>query len=135
MQNFTPVSALIGGGFIGLAALLLWLLIGRIAGISGIVSGIKLSLSSEIRWRVLFVGGLIAGCFIAVHFGAVKPVVPQGSTSLLIIAGLLVGAGTVIGSGCTSGHGVCGMSRLSKRSITATCLFMTIAMLTVYLMR
>ncbi|WP_416305896.1 YeeE/YedE family protein [Neptunicella sp. SCSIO 80796] len=135
MDNFTPVSALFGGALIGLSAWLLWWLIGRIAGISGIVSGINVSLSSETRWRLLFVGGLILGCFLAVQFGAQRPQAPSGSTTLLIIAGLLVGTGTVIGSGCTSGHGVCGISRFSKRSISATLIFMAVAMLTVWLMR
>ncbi|MBC3765105.1 YeeE/YedE family protein [Neptunicella marina] len=133
MHNFTPYSALLGGLFIGLSALLLFVLIGRIAGITGIVAGMRLSLEPEARWRMYFVGGLLGGCWLAVQLGMPLPSAPQGSTLKVVMAGFLVGAGTVISNGCTSGHGVCGISRLSKRSIIATLVFMLSAMLTVWL--
>ncbi|WP_440906141.1 YeeE/YedE family protein [Catenovulum sp. SX2] len=139
MENFTPVSALIGGGLIGFAALLLLLLLGRIAGISGIVSQLFSKQDDWISqniWRVLFVIGLVLGPIVAVNlFDVLAPQAPTGNSVTLIIAGLLVGFGAVYGSGCTSGHGVCGISRLSKRSIVATCVFMATAMLTVWLTR
>ncbi|WP_016956124.1 YeeE/YedE family protein [Catenovulum agarivorans] len=139
MENFTPVSALIGGGLIGFAALLLLLLLGRIAGISGIVSQLfskQANWFSQNIWRVLFVIGLVLGPIVAVNlFDVLAPQAPTGNSVTLIIAGLLVGFGAVYGSGCTSGHGVCGISRLSKRSIVATCVFMATAMLTVWLTR
>ena len=123
-------SALLGGVLIGLASVLLLFSIGRIAGISGIVAG----LSTE-AWRWAFVMGLVGG-------GAVATVVlnpPSSASSLpysaLAIAGLLVGVGTVIGSGCTSGHGVCGLSRLSPRSLVATAAFMAAGFATVFVVR
>ncbi|MDN4500796.1 YeeE/YedE thiosulfate transporter family protein [Alteromonadaceae bacterium BrNp21-10] len=135
MENFTPTSALLGGAIIGLSALVLLLFVGRIAGISGIVSGIWSAKNSDRVWRVLFVVGLVLGCFLAVYLGAPQPAVPMASTPILILAGLLVGVGTVVGSGCTSGHGVCGMSRLSIRSIVATVIFMACGIITVWLTR
>ena len=139
MENFTPISALIGGGLIGLSALLLLVLLGRIAGISGIVIQLFSTqggwLSNNL-WRATFVIGLILGPVIAVTlFDVLPPQAPTGNTITLIIAGLLVGFGAVYGSGCTSGHGVCGISRFSKRSIVATCVFMATAMITVLLTR
>ena len=134
MENFTPVSGLIGGLLIGLAAALLLLLNGRISGISGIVGGLLVSKSSDAGWRVVFVAGLLLGAFAyMLAAGGTIPVQMQASLPVLVVAGLLVGFGTRLGSGCTSGHGVCGIARLSKRSIAATATFFGVAILTVFL--
>jgi uncharacterized protein len=136
MENFTPVSGFIGGLLIGLAAALLLLLNGRISGISGIVGGLLAPKSSGAGWRVVFVVGLLLGAFIyMLATGGAIPVTMQASVPVLVAAGLLVGFGTRLGSGCTSGHGVCGIARLSKRSIVATSVFFGVAMLTVFLTR
>lgn len=136
MENFTPISALIGGGLIGLAAVLLMALNGRIAGISGIVSGALVGETSERYWRGAFVLGLVGAPFVYVFFGGEMPAIEGFPGWLAIIGGgLLVGFGTGIGSGCTSGHGVCGMSRLSPRSIVATLIFMGVGMGVVALLR
>lgn len=133
MEHFTPVSSALGGGLIGLSALILWLGVGRNAGISGIVGG-ALDGAGD-AWRLAFIGGLmIAPALYAVSFGAPQVVVTAGPT-VLIAAGLLVGFGTRLGSGCTSGHGVCGMARLSIRSMTATVTFMAAAAVTVFISR
>ena len=136
MENFTPVSGLIGGLLIGLAAALLLLLNGRISGISGIVGGLVITKSSNAGWRVAFVAGLLLGAldYVLTKGGAIT-VTMQASLPVLVVAGLLVGFGTRLGSGCTSGHGVCGIARLSKRSIVATSVFFGVAMLTVFLTR
>lgn len=131
MSEFTPISALIGGGIIGLAAVVLFLSIGKIAGISGIVSGVIATSQKGTLWRWLFVIGLIVGCFLSFSFSGIsKPITPNSPTLYLIVAGLLVGIGTVVGSGCTSGHGVCGISRFSLRSLVATIVFIFFGMLT-----
>jgi uncharacterized membrane protein YedE/YeeE len=136
VENFTPVSGLIGGLLIGLAALLMLLLNGRISGISGIVGGLVTPKSSDAGWRIAFVAGLLLGAFAYVlATGGAIPVTMQASVPVLVAAGLLVGFGTRLGSGCTSGHGVCGIARLSKRSIVATSVFFGVAMLTVFLTR
>ena len=136
MENFTPVSGLIGGLLIGLAATLLLLLNGRLSGISGIVGGLLAAKSSDTGWRVAFVAGLLLGAFFYVlATGGSLPVRMQASVPVLVVAGLLVGFGTQLGSGCTSGHGVCGLARLSKRSIVATSVYFVVAMLTVFLTR
>ncbi len=131
MTEFTPIAALIGGAFIGLAAVVLMALIGRIAGVSGIAGGLIGSQSGDRSWRWLFVVGLIGG--VAVH-ELLRPesfALREGfSPLLLVVAGLIVGIGTRLGSGCTSGHGVCGISRLSTRSIVATGVFMATAVVT-----
>ncbi|GAA4651128.1 YeeE/YedE family protein [Kistimonas scapharcae] len=132
MSSFTPLSGLLGGMLIGLsAALLLWGN-GRVAGISGIIGGIR---RGDALWRVAFLVAMGAGGIIAL--GALdKPVpAPAGSPLLLICAGLLVGLGTRLGSGCTSGHGVCGLARFSTRSLVAVVVFMATAMLTVFTVR
>jgi len=135
MTDFTPISALIGGGFIGLGAVALFLSIGKIAGISGIVSQISLDLKVTEFWRIAFAVGLIIGCLLSFNLLDVpEPNAPTGSTPMLILSGLLVGLGTVIGSGCTSGHGVCGISRFSIRSIVATLIFIGFGMATATLM-
>jgi uncharacterized membrane protein YedE/YeeE len=134
MENFTPVSGLFGGLLIGLAAALLLLLNGRISGISGIVGGMLATRSSDTGWRVVFVVGLLLGAFIyMLATGGAITMRMQASVPVLVVAGLLVGFGTRLGSGCTSGHGLCGMARLSKRSIVATAVFFGVAMLTVFL--
>ena len=134
MENFTPVSGLVGGLLIGLAAALLLLLNGRISGISGIVGGLLARDSSETGWRVMFGAGLLLGALAYVlATGSPISVKMQASLPVLVVAGLLVGFGTRLGSGCTSGHGVCGIARLSKRSIAATATFLGVAILTVFL--
>jgi uncharacterized membrane protein YedE/YeeE len=136
VENFTPVSGLIGGLLIGVAAALLLLLNGRISGISGIVGGLMAPRSSDAGWRVVFIAGLLLGAFsYMLATGGAMPVMMQASMPVLIVAGLLVGFGTRFGSGCTSGHGLCGIARLSKRSIVATAVFFGVAMLTVFIVR
>ena len=136
MENFTPVSGLVGGLLIGLAAALLLLLNGRISGISGIVGGLLAPKSADIGWRVVFVAGLVLGAFIyMLATGDAIPISMQASLPVIVVAGLLVGFGTRLGSGCTSGHGICGIARLSRRSIVATLVFMGVAILTVFLTR
>lgn len=134
MHNFTPISALLGGMLIGLSASAMLLLDGKIAGISGILGGILKPVKGDTLWRVCFVAGLLGGGWllrlflpIAFDFGILRPF------PMLIVAGLLVGFGTRLGSGCTSGHGVCGVSRLSPRSLVATGTFIFTGAVTVYL--
>ena len=131
MANFTPLSAAIGGGLIGAASVLLILLTGRIAGISGIFGGL-LNPAQDKGWRIAFIVGLILAPLLSGLFGHAMPA-PQlpASWTVIIAAGLLVGFGTRLGGGCTSGHGICGMARLSGRSITATVIFMLTALVTV----
>jgi len=136
MENFTPVASAAGGMLIGLAAALLWLGLGRIAGISGIVGGILPIRRREAAWRLAFLAGLLAApLLLGVAAGYSAPAPAIGSADLLAVAGLLVGFGTRLGSGCTSGHGVCGIARLSPRSLTATGVFMATAAATVFLVR
>ena len=136
MENFTPVSAAVGGLLIGMSAALLWVAKGRIAGISGILGGLGAWRSGDLTWRAAFLVGLMAAPLI---YGAVGGGLPEptdaASPAFLIVAGLLVGFGTRLGSGCTSGHGVCGLARLSPRSLTATGLFMASAAATVFVTR
>ena len=136
MSNFTPVSAAIGGALIGLSAALLMLLTGRVAGISGIFGGCLTFGIADKGWRIAFVAGLILAPLIASWAGYAVPS-PQmpASWTVIIAAGLLVGFGTRLGGGCTSGHGICGIARLSIRSITATAIFMFTAIVIVILTR
>jgi uncharacterized protein len=136
MANFTPVSAAIGGALIGLSAVLLMLFTGRIAGISGIFDGLINPQTSDRAWRAAFVAGLIAAPVIAMLVGYKVPM-PQmpGSYITIIVGGLLVGFGARLGSGCTSGHGICGIARLSPRSIAATSVFTVAAIVVVALSR
>src|SRR5437667_6546718 len=136
MAKFTPVSAAIGGALIGLAAALLMLLTGRIAGISGILGGCLGTAGGDKGWRLAFLGGLILVPLTGAvtGYGLTTPQMPASFT-VIIAAGLLVGFGTRLGSGCTSGHGGCGIARLSPRSITATAVFMATAILVVALTR
>jgi uncharacterized membrane protein YedE/YeeE len=136
MENFTPISGLIGGLLIGLAAALLLLLNGRISGISGIVGGLLAPKGSDAGWRVVFIAGLLLGALAyTLATGGAMLVSMQASMPVLVVAGLLVGFGTRLGSGCTSGHGLCGIARLSRRSIVATSVFFGVAMLTVFTVR
>ena len=134
-NQFTPWSALMGGATIGLAAALLILFNGRIAGISGIVGGLFTADRHDAGWRVAFVSGLVAAPLVWQFFQELPLIRIDASYALLAAAGLIVGIGTRYGSGCTSGHGVCGISRGSPRSIAATLIFMGAGMLTVYLIR
>jgi uncharacterized membrane protein YedE/YeeE len=136
MTAFDPFSALLGGALIGLASVLLMLLLGRIAGISGILAGCFYLSGTDKGWRLAFLAGLVAAPLIASAAG--YPILsPQMPASWIIAAaaGLLVGFGTRLGGGCTSGHGVCGVARLSPRSIAATIIFMFTAMIVVAIMR
>ena len=136
MEHFTPVSAAIGGGLIGLSAAVLWLGIGRIAGISGVLGSLLTPHAGDIAWRVAFLVGLILAPVLYGTAGGFLPEVVLPSSSAAIIAGgLLVGFGTRLGGGCTSGHGVCGFARLSPRSLTATFLFMASGFATVFVAR
>ena len=130
--NFTPLSALVGGALIGFAAALLWLTLGRVAGVSTILGSALTERGPDSAWRFAFLAGLLAAGLGAVVFfpDAVRLDLAAGGGQLLV-AGLLVGFGTQMGSGCTSGHGVCGIGRVSVRSIVATLCFMVSGMLTV----
>ena len=136
MSTFDPISALLGGALIGLASALLMLLNGRIAGISGILGGVLTVPSEDKIWRLCFIAGLIVAPIILGLFGHALPM-PQmpASWMLIVTAGLLVGFGARYGGGCTSGHGVCGMARLSVRSIIATGIFMFGAIVVVAITR
>ena len=130
MHNFTPWSALGGGILIGLAALVLLLGKGRIAGYSGIIS--CLLFSTLQFWRTLFLAGTVVGAGLAVY-GLQLDIVKLDISPLLLLAGVLVGFGSRLANGCTSGHGICGIGRFSVRSIVATCVFMFSGMLIVAL--
>ena len=134
MHNFTPLASLLGGVLIGLSAAAMLLLDGKIAGISGIFAGVLRPSKNGTSWRICFLAGLLVGGLLlrivmpeAFNFGIVRPL------PLLILAGLLVGFGTRMGGGCTSGHGVCGVSRLSPRSMVATVAFILTGALMVLL--
>ncbi|ADP19492.1 hypothetical protein AXYL_06199 [Achromobacter xylosoxidans A8] len=131
---FTPWSAGAGGLLIGAAAVLLMAGAGRIAGISGVVGGL-LQGERDGMWRLAFLIGLLVSPWLYRLGSALPPVVVEASTTRLIVAGLLVGIGTRYASGCTSGHGVCGVSRGSRRSLTATALFMGAGFAVVYVIR
>ena len=136
MTGFTPIAATIGGALIGLSAVLLMALNGRIAGISGILQGAAFQRGAERSWRLAFVAGLVlAGAGYVAVTG--QPLMTRDGVSpvLIVIAGLFVGVGTRLGSGCTSGHGVCGLSRLSGRSLVATLSFMMTGIATTALVR
>jgi uncharacterized membrane protein YedE/YeeE len=133
--HFTPWMAIAGGILIGLAAAIMILLNGRVLGISGIIGGLLQPVRGDVGWRLAFVAGLTASAWLAMSAG-VKPAAESPASPLwLVVAGLLVGFGTRMGSGCTSGHGVCGISRLSPRSLVATAFFMTSGFVTVYIIR
>jgi uncharacterized membrane protein YedE/YeeE len=136
MANFTPLSAAIGGALIGLAAVLLMLLTGRVAGISGILGGCLAPEANDRGWRLAFLAGLILAPLTGTlaSYSLTAPQMPS-SFAVIVAGGLLVGFGTRLGTGCTSGHGICGIARLSPRSIAATAVFMATAIITVAFMR
>ncbi len=133
MENFTPWSALAGGMLLGLSAVILLLFRGRIAGISGILSGLFTPHRGDTSWRVLFLVGMMLGGLALIPLGFSIPEMPSSSLLLYIAAGFLVGVGTKLGNGCTSGHGICGMGRLSMRSVVATLVFMAVAIFVVFI--
>lgn len=133
--HFTPIASAAGGALIGLAAALFILFNGRIAGISGILGGLLSWPKGDVAWRIAFLTGLVTA---PVLFGMLAPlpgVRIDAGMPTLIVAGLLVGLGTRYGAGCTSGHGVCGLSRLSPRSLVATAAFMVAGFVTVFAVR
>jgi hypothetical protein len=134
-NNFTPWSALAGGALIGLATAIFILFNGRIAGITGILGGLINPKLRDIGWRIAFILGLVISPVVWKLFSPQPLIEIEASNALLAIAGLIVGISTRYGSGCTSGHGVCGISRLSPRSIIATLAFMLTGFLTVYIVR
>lgn len=135
--SFTPAAALTGGLLIGLAASLLMLVHGRIFGVTGILAGLLRPASvKDFGWRAALLAGMLTGPLVVrAAFGAMPPVQVPVSTPALLIGGLLVGIGVTFASGCTSGHGVCGIARLSPRSIAATLTFMAAAFATVFTLR
>ena len=134
-SHFTPWSSLAGGVLIGIAAAMLVLLNGRVAGISGILGGLLAPRRGETAWRVAFLAGLFAAPLAMLLFGPSVDRRIDADFAVLVAAGLAVGIGTSYGSGCTSGHGVCGISRLSPRSLAATAAFMLAGMATVFMVR
>ncbi|MGC8118980.1 YeeE/YedE family protein [Marinobacter sp. VGCF2001] len=134
-SQFTPGTALTGGLLIGLAAASLLLLNGRIAGISGILGGLLAPARGDRLWRLAFLAGLLGTPAIWVLFADLPAIEIEAGYPSLVIAGLLVGVGTRYGSGCTSGHGVCGLSRLSPRSLVATLSFMATGFVSVFVIR
>jgi len=134
-NNFTPWASLAGGMLIGAASALLILLSGRLLGVSGILGGLLAPRRGDASWRLAFLAGLLVAPAVWALFA--QPAVPriEAGGTVLMIAGLLVGWGTRYGSGCTSGHGVCGLSRLSARSLAATLAFMGTGFATVYVVR
>lgn len=137
MTEFTPVAALAGGALIGLSAVLLMVADGRIAGISGIAANAidPATPPGDRGWRIAFLVGLVLGPVLLAPFTVVQLPRITPDATLLLAAGLLVGIGTQIGSGCTSGHGICGIARLSPRSLVATAVFMAVATATVFISR
>jgi uncharacterized protein len=134
--DFAPIPALLGGLLIGLAASVLLLFDGRIAGISGIVAGLVLPRPGEVGWRASFVAGLLAGGVVLRVFHRAAMALSFDIPPVIVVAaGLLVGVGTRVGGGCTSGHGVCGISRGSIRSLAATITFMATGAITVFVVR
>jgi len=130
------INALFGGVIIGVSVSLMLLLNGRVTGISGIINGVLTPLKGDTAWRILFVVGLFLGGLV---LKILRPTIFEGAlvtdTWTLVVAGLFVGVGTIMGSGCTSGHGVCGISRLSPRSLVATVVFILVGVVAVYLFR
>lgn len=136
MDAFSPFSAIVGGALIGLSAAILWVANGRIAGISGILGGLLAPRNADFAWRAAFIAGiLVAPLLYRASGGALPDPATPASLAVVLVAGVLVGFGTRLGSGCTSGHGVCGLARLSPRSLAATGVFMITAAVTVYVVR
>jgi uncharacterized protein len=134
-MHFTPLASLAGGLLIGLAAALLILFNGRIAGISGIAGGLLTLPKGDSGWRAAFIAGLVVALPLAALFVPLPAITVDAGTGTLVVAGLLVGLGTRYGSGCTSGHGVCGIARMSPRSLAATGIFMVAGFATVFVVR
>lgn len=134
-SSFTPFLSLAGGLVIGVAVSIFILMNGRVAGISGIVGGLLRPTAGDATWRLAFVLGLVSAPLAYGAFVALPAVRIDADWPVLVVAGLLVGLGTQYASGCTSGHGVCGVSRLSPRSLTATLVFVTTGFVTVYVVR
>lgn len=132
---FTPWAATIGGVVLGAAVALLVLANGRVAGISGIVGGLLHPRSGDIGWRLAFVAGLVISPLVYAAFVATPAIMIDASFPIMILAGVIVGVGVRYGGGCTSGHGVCGISRLSPRSVVATVSFIATGFATVYVLR
>jgi len=136
MNDFTPISALVGGALIGLAASLLLLTHGKVAGISGLYGGMLRRGTSDRAFRFWFLGGLVVtGGLVKLMFPAAFATTWSATLPVVLAAGLIVGFGTQLGNGCTSGHGVCGISRLSVRSLVATATFMLTGFATVFIVR
>lgn len=136
MASFDPILALLGGALIGLASVLLMMFTGRIAGISGILGGCFTLAAGDKVWRLAFIAGLILAPVASGLLGYPLPTPKMpASWATIVIAGLLVGFGARLGGGCTSGHGVCGIARISTRSIVATAIFMATAMVVVAIVR
>lgn len=135
MTDFTPLQSLLGGALIGLSAVLLMALHGRIAGITGILSGVVPPLAADWHWRAAFLLGAILAPLAFVGLGGKIAFEVPVSTGALLAGGVLVGIGVTFGNGCPSGHGICGLARLSKRSLAAVLTFMAAAFATVYLIR
>ena len=138
MTSFAPIPGLIGGALIGLSAVILMLGIGRVAGISGIVSNALVTAEATDRpWRLAFLIGLPLGAILVTALGLKdwSNVTFPATMTTTAVAGLIVGVGTTLGSGCTSGHGICGLSRFSRRSIVATAIFMATGAATVFIVR
>jgi len=137
MENFTPMSSLVGGALIGLAAAMLMIGYGRIAGASGLLAGVVFPQSkSEMLWRAIVIASMIASApLLAALFGIRPNVVPPVSLAQVAIGGLIVGVGVTLGSGCTSGHGICGLARFSVRSLVAVVCFMATAFVSVFVLR
>ena len=135
--EFTPISGLIGGALIGLSAVMLMLSYGRTAGASGIFAGLFTpDLNSEFAWRLIFIIGMLIGAaWSGLLFFDASSISFSGNTATIMVGGVLVGVGTTLGAGCTSGHGICGISRLSWRSLAATLTFMVVAAAAVYVTR
>jgi len=135
LLHFTPWASLAGGILIGLATALLLLANGRVAGISGILGGLLRPTRGDIAWRVTFILGLFVAPLVWLSMRAMPPAQIDHSPALLAVGGLLVGIGTRFGNGCTSGHGVCGIARLSPRSLLATACFLAAGFVTVFVVR
>ena len=135
MTDFTPIQSLLGGILIGLSAVLLMALQGRVAGMTGILTGVIPPVASDWRWRAVFLGGAVIAPVIYLAAGGVIPFEVPVSTGALIFGGLLVGIGVHFGNGCPSGHGICGLARFSPRSLAAVLTFMLTAFATVFVVR
>jgi uncharacterized membrane protein YedE/YeeE len=135
MTDFTPIQSLVGGVLIGLSAVLLMALHGRIAGMTGILTGVIPPVASDWAWRAAFLAGAVVAPVIYLAAGGTIPFDVPVSTRALVFGGLLVGIGVHFGNGCPSGHGICGLARLSPRSLAAVLTFMLAAFITVFVVR